>query len=372
MLHNIDEGPLQNSRNFAGEKDTLGENVSRPLNTQSMIKGHKKAEGIKKKETNSLKEIRAFWEKHYVVNEKMETKMAVNHIYYFYQRTEAYNGETFEEFCQLSRISMGVRFSKTVGDAFPEITARPATLQCHITHQEIKDEEWKKRLEQQTEQLTGAAAPKKQKQQQKQQKKGKERSKEVDLYLVNMQGLITNRKNKCLHLSEVTEAMNGSKIIAVTETWGKKHLTGEYLSEFPGFDINVVDRKVTKRANKENDKDENSIDDDDGDDDDDDDDDEEDDDNDDVDDDSSGMNEEDIDMGTERGNVQEGSGIKKSREQDILQQTGAIKKAGTTSITKSRTGGEKEGKERSQINKSSDKKNSTKPSKEKKYLDIYL
>ena len=63
-------------------------------------------------------------------------------------------------------------------------------------------------------------------------------NKQIDLFMVNIQGLITTRQNKCPHLDKV------SKIIAVTETWGKRHHKTEYLADNAGFDINVFKRKA--------------------------------------------------------------------------------------------------------------------------------
>ena len=64
----------------------------------------------------------------------------------------------------------------------------------------------------------------------------------VDLFLVNIQGLITQRRNKSHFLKTVTSTNNSSQIIAVTETWAQAHFNGEYTQAFDGYNIIRADR----------------------------------------------------------------------------------------------------------------------------------
>ena len=73
----------------------------------------------------------------------------------------------------------------------------------------------------------------------------KDSLKEIDLYLVNIQGLVTNNKNKCPFLHEVTTPGKDSKIIGITETWGKKHFDGRYLATFNKFNIHRADKDTS-------------------------------------------------------------------------------------------------------------------------------
>ena len=43
----------------------------------------------------------------------------------------------------------------------------------------------------------------------------------IDFILANMQGIITNKKNKCKSIRNLTMSNNGSQIIGLTETWAK-------------------------------------------------------------------------------------------------------------------------------------------------------
>lgn len=70
----------------------------------------------------------------------------------------------------------------------------------------------------------------------------------VDIFLLNTQGLVTNKKNKCSFIKEVTSSNTESKIIAITETWGKKHFDGEYLKAFKGYNLIRTDRDTSNAA----------------------------------------------------------------------------------------------------------------------------
>ena len=64
----------------------------------------------------------------------------------------------------------------------------------------------------------------------------------VDLFLVNIQGLITKRNNKCKFVREFTNTSN-NQIIAITETWANFNFDAEYIKEFKEYNIERSDRK---------------------------------------------------------------------------------------------------------------------------------
>ena len=66
----------------------------------------------------------------------------------------------------------------------------------------------------------------------------------VDLFLINIEGIITNKRNKSHFLKTMTKTPNNSQIIAVTETWAKEHFNAEYKKAFNEYNIMRADRDV--------------------------------------------------------------------------------------------------------------------------------
>ena len=65
----------------------------------------------------------------------------------------------------------------------------------------------------------------------------------VDLYQVNIQGLITLHNNKSKFLKKTIEhGNNHKKIVAITETWANKNFDAEYKNAFQGYNIRRSDR----------------------------------------------------------------------------------------------------------------------------------
>ena len=116
------------------------------------------------------------------------------------------------------------------------VTCKPKSFGCYVKHQLIREQ--KKRVnEHQThkEKETTSSTD--------------ESLKPVELFLVNIHGLVTNEKNKCAFLKEITSTSDTqSKRIGITETWGKKHFDGEYLKAFKDYNITKKDRDTSKAA----------------------------------------------------------------------------------------------------------------------------
>ena len=83
------------------------------------------------------------------------------------------------------------------------VTSKPKTFGCYVKHQVIREQK-KRILERQTHQ--------------KRDKTNTDGSlKPVELFLVNIKGLVTNAKNKCSFVKEMTTSDTHSKIILMIE-----------------------------------------------------------------------------------------------------------------------------------------------------------
>ena len=69
-------------------------------------------------------------------------------------------------------------------------------------------------------------------------------SAKVDVYQVNIQGMITLHNNKSKFLRKtIDHGNNKKKILAVTETWANKNFDAEYKNAFQGYNVSRNDRK---------------------------------------------------------------------------------------------------------------------------------
>ena len=78
----------------------------------------------------------------------------------------------------------------------------------------------------------------------------------VDLYQINIQGMITLKNNKSRFLKETIEHGNSQKkIVAITETWANNNFDAEYKSAFQEYNIKRSDRKVKQADGSDKDDD---------------------------------------------------------------------------------------------------------------------
>ena len=211
------------------------------------------------KTRNNMEEVELFWKTHYrTEGVDTTTSIPMIEVFQFFQSTDGYQGETFEEFKQLTQMSIKPKTRRTIDANQTSVLAKPATFRCYLVHISGNN----KTVNPQSKTRTTAEEPPNTPEtvlgtmetDPVEEEQGNT-TKDVDLFLINMQGLVTNKKNKCPFLHEVTESSKGSKIIAVTETWGKKHFKGEYLHDFQGFDMNKSDRITEKPEHEDNQED---------------------------------------------------------------------------------------------------------------------
>ena len=72
------------------------------------------------------------------------------------------------------------------------------------------------------------------------------KSKQCEINLINIQGLITNNKNKSKYLMLKTLSKAQHHILVVTETWiqPNKHYDAEILKAFPNYSLKRSDRHL--------------------------------------------------------------------------------------------------------------------------------
>ena len=78
--------------------------------------------------------------------------------------------------------------------------------------------------------------------------RGIKESRAIQYSLANIQGLITNKRNKCKYVEEVTNRGNKHKVIVLTETWTKDKYQGEILNHFKDYNVLMSDRKYDPDA----------------------------------------------------------------------------------------------------------------------------
>ncbi len=70
------------------------------------------------------------------------------------------------------------------------------------------------------------------------------KSNSIHVVLANIQGLITNRKNKCKFLRDVTKTESKHQVTVLTETWTKHNYEGEITEHFKDYNLLKVDRNL--------------------------------------------------------------------------------------------------------------------------------
>ena len=64
----------------------------------------------------------------------------------------------------------------------------------------------------------------------------------INFSLANIQGLITNRRNICKFVKDVTASGTKHQVIVLTETWTKNNYDAEITEHFRDYNIMKVDR----------------------------------------------------------------------------------------------------------------------------------
>ena len=197
---NTESGPINNN-------DLLGDNVT------------------------PLKNISRFWNEHYTVGNAHGT-ISANEAYNHFALSKDFKGELLHQFNQSSRQVTGLKSVYNSKGAekvyFAECKSEEST-EHHDRY--LKTIAEKTVISEQIE--TGEDRP---------MSTGSEFK--VDLYVVNMRGLITKDNNKCDSLRALTNSGTKSQMIAITETWANGHYDAEFTRSFKGYDIKRSDRII--------------------------------------------------------------------------------------------------------------------------------
>ena len=150
--------------------------------------------------------IQDFWGRHFKLTSSDKLAVPCKKVYEFFKSTSYYSGQEYDAFCAVSGLVEGLRRTNEREQAYK---AKPTTASAMNF------------LNTNEPQPTDT---------------------DVDFFLANIDGLITIRKNKCQQLHTYTTTKAAQRIIALTETHSKLHLTEEYKKHLPGFDIKRTDR----------------------------------------------------------------------------------------------------------------------------------
>ena len=139
-------------------------------------------------------------------------------MYHFFQQSKTFKGETLEQFEEVIRQEYPVTVISSSNKNTSLTNLKPSTAASNSFH--------------------CAAA-----------KKNKEMGNAIHLALANIQGLITNKGNKCNFVRDVTKSDMRHQIIVLTETWTNKNYEAEITAHFKDYNLLPADRKYDPTKN---------------------------------------------------------------------------------------------------------------------------
>ena len=169
---------------------------------------------MKEIKKNRLDNVRKFWERHYRKAEQNEAYVTCLAVFQFFTKENPTSGLDMSEF---------VRQSQVLGIGSKKCRKKSVFLSRPISHS--------------SELFHGVNSPV------TSSDRNEERGGAAQLHLINIQGLITNAKNKGEYLNLVTN--NNPKIVVMTETHLNKkklHDNAEVKLGFPEFNLHRCDR----------------------------------------------------------------------------------------------------------------------------------
>ena len=188
---------------------------------------------------NSRDNTHKFWKTHYEMD-NIDRVITAADVFYFFQTTKWFSGHSYTQFVFESTqiITLIFKRSRTSNETLYKVC--PKTRPCMDFHTRdlpnitslVELPEITMPLSTHTESKTITT-----------------NTITIDLYLVNIQGLITNHTNKCPFLRTVTNrGSNKQKIIAITETWADQHYDAEFKAHMNDHNVLRADRTLVKNT----------------------------------------------------------------------------------------------------------------------------
>ena len=170
-------------------------------------------------DTRKDNNIKSFYKTHY--SDKHTTnQIPTIHIYQLYQTNKNYNGETLDEFT--NSLMPNFNNTSTIDHKSKETSmtnAQPITATSLKHHDRLDNTNKTENFNQ--------------------------NNIKTDFILANVQGIITQKKNKVQFIRDITTSKNKNQIIALTETWAKDNYDAEFQQHFQDYNIMRSDRKVS-------------------------------------------------------------------------------------------------------------------------------
>ena len=220
------------------------------ITNEMNMKAPNQSTTLRSSKNSSSDHVKEFWEANYVMD-GVDEDLALNEVFYYFQTTNDYQGETLDQFKQISMSMIPALVKAPTPTSGKLLRGKPKTFHCYLMHQKAKDllrtDINKNKPSINTQNWSNEIATPKPSQEVHNlvQLETSEYFKTTDLFLLNVQGLVTNKRNKCSFLKEVTASEIERKSIAITETWGNKHYDTEYLKAFKGYNMTKADRDTT-------------------------------------------------------------------------------------------------------------------------------
>ena len=177
-----------------------------PSETPAIARG-----GYNTSDSQGFENIKKFVGLHYNTSiGSLKTQLLT--IYHFFQQSKSYNGETLEQFEQLLCQEHPVTMISSSQKSTKVTNLEPSSAACKSFHTDTA-------------------------------KKNYEKDNSIHLALANIEGLITNKRNKCSFVRDVTRTDKRHQIIVLTETWTKKNYEAEITAHFKDYHLYQSDRE---------------------------------------------------------------------------------------------------------------------------------
>ena len=176
-----------------------------------------KSQPVWKQVTQPSQSIQDFISSHFSSNgETVEIDTGV--LYNFYQLFKQYRGETLDEF--EAEITGSFKVSKVTsgGQEHTTVALNPISLSSKAHMERVNKEK-------------------------------ETQTNSINFALANIQGLITNKRNKCKSVKEITNKGCKNQVIILTETWTKDNYREEILNHFKDYNLLMTDRIYDPKKN---------------------------------------------------------------------------------------------------------------------------
>ena len=162
--------------------------------------------------TTPRNHIQDFWHEHYLANQACDKAQLISGkaVYDLYVKSPKFQGELYHQFIKETKTNTNIPTYQDHTNNDTLYIATPNTLASIAQHRTT----------------TQSTNP------------------QIELHNINIEGLITGKRNKCHFLKAATTSDNKNKIITITETWAEGHYNAEFLQSFSNYNVMRSDRDI--------------------------------------------------------------------------------------------------------------------------------